>query len=212
MYVGRIVAIGRTVWGRVSALYRVSSRSFPNREARSIGDNVAIMPRAGFEDDIKKNPFIAYNCLAVIDRYALVSNGTHTDSIATQLKDGKAMRDILINVLHTYDYEHDALDTPRIAAIVDNQSGTGYLGSVTKQSLAVKEFSLTAGTAFYIATYEHVTPGESYMDCNFDVDSVDSACQYVLSGGVFSELEKPVTAACALENGASGYEIAVANA
>jgi IMP cyclohydrolase len=31
MYVGRIVAVGRTPAGRAAVMYRVSSRSFPNR-------------------------------------------------------------------------------------------------------------------------------------------------------------------------------------
>ena len=33
MYVGRIIAIARNQSGQVAALYRVSSRSFPNRQA-----------------------------------------------------------------------------------------------------------------------------------------------------------------------------------
>ncbi|MDR0932030.1 MAG: hypothetical protein LBM70_03310, partial [Victivallales bacterium] len=33
MYLGRIVAIGMTKDGKPTAMYRVSSRSFPNREA-----------------------------------------------------------------------------------------------------------------------------------------------------------------------------------
>lgn len=33
MYLGRIVAIGMTPQGKAAAMYRVSSRSFPNREA-----------------------------------------------------------------------------------------------------------------------------------------------------------------------------------
>ena len=36
MYLGRIVAAGLTKDGRAVAMYRVSSRSFPNREARKL--------------------------------------------------------------------------------------------------------------------------------------------------------------------------------
>jgi IMP cyclohydrolase len=63
MYIGRIVAVGMTKSSKLVALYRVSSRSFPNRQTRMIGQAVAIVPKEGFESDIYKNPYIAYNCL-----------------------------------------------------------------------------------------------------------------------------------------------------
>ena len=82
MYLGRIVAVGRTREGRNTVMYRVSSRSFPNREAVKINDRVSILPRAGFEDDLKKNPYITYNCLLFAGDYAVASNGSQTDPIA----------------------------------------------------------------------------------------------------------------------------------
>ena len=54
MYLGRIVAIGMTPENKAVAMYRVSSRSFPNREAVKKGNVVSIMPRTGFEEDLKK--------------------------------------------------------------------------------------------------------------------------------------------------------------
>ena len=71
MYVGRIVAIGRTRAGSGAALYRVSSRSFPNREAKMLPGAVAIVPKPGFENDIFKNPYIAYNCVRLVPAYDL---------------------------------------------------------------------------------------------------------------------------------------------
>ena len=47
MYLGRIVAIGMTPAGKAAAMYRVSSRSFPNREAVLNNNQISIMPRAG---------------------------------------------------------------------------------------------------------------------------------------------------------------------
>ncbi|HRI89586.1 MAG TPA: IMP cyclohydrolase, partial [Candidatus Hydrogenedentes bacterium] len=44
LYVGRIVAVGITPSGRVSAGYRVSSRSFPNRRAVERDNAVSIIP------------------------------------------------------------------------------------------------------------------------------------------------------------------------
>ena len=43
MYVGRIVAVGRTRAGANAALYRVSSRSFPNRRIVEAGGHLAVV-------------------------------------------------------------------------------------------------------------------------------------------------------------------------
>ena len=211
MYVGRIVAIGKTKSGKVTALYRVSSRSFPNREAKVLENTVAILPKQGFEDDIHKNPYIAYNCIRTTDRYGIVSNGTHTDHIANRIVAGQNMRDALVGVLHNMDFEHDALDTPRIAAIVDRDSGNGYLGIVRRNALHVTEFDLAPGTAFYVATYEHNVPCADYTDSNFDVADSADACQYIIGKGAFADLERPITAACLVETDA-GWDISVADA
>ena len=81
MYLGRIVAIGMTKEGKAAAMYRVSSRSFPNREAVLGNQQVAIMPRPGFEDDLRKNPYITYNCIRLTGEWAVATNGSQTDPI-----------------------------------------------------------------------------------------------------------------------------------
>ncbi|MFT5128451.1 MAG: IMP cyclohydrolase [Rhodothermales bacterium] len=210
MYVGRIVAIGLNAAGAPCGLYRVSSRSFPNREARVVASGVAIVPKPGHEQDIFRNPYIAYNCLQVVGDACVVSNGSHTDIIAGKLADGVPPRDALIGSLHAMDYEHDALDTPRIAGIVERGSNRGFLGIVTKSSLHVKAIELTAGRAWYVATYEHDEPGDGYSDAAFDVADGESACSYILGEGVFADLERPITAACAVAKD-DGYDVAVAN-
>ena len=85
MYVGRIVAVGRTPEGANAALYRVSSRSFPNRKAVDLGGKLAIVPREGHEGDVQKNPYIAYNCLRVANGWAIATNGSHTDPIVEKV-------------------------------------------------------------------------------------------------------------------------------
>ncbi len=212
MYVGRIVAVAKTKSGKTGAMYRVSSRSFPNREAKIIDTNVAILPKEGFEDDIKKNPFIAYNCLKTVNEYGIVSNGIHTDYITLNIEKGFPVRDALVTVLNSMDFEHDTRDTPRIAGVVNKISSKGFLGIVTKQSIYVKEFDLTDGDAYYVATYEHITPGSAQYDNSFDSDSAISTCRYSINGGVFANLEKPVTATALLENDTGDFEIATLNA
>ena len=212
MYVGRIVAVARAKSGQVAALYRVSSRSFPNREAKQLGSKVAILPRPGHEQDIFKNPYIAYNCLALVGAHAVVTNGSHTDIVAEKLAAGYGPRDALVSVLHAMDYEHDSLNTPRIAAIVNPNQAQGWLGIVTEQSLHVAQFALAPGEAFYVTTYERTLPCAQQRDGAFDAGSAAEACQYALGRGVFAEFERPITAACAYANPDGSYQVALADA
>ena len=116
MYLGRIVAIGMTPAGKAAAMYRVSSRSFPNREAVLIGNQVAILPRAGFEADLRKNPYISYNCIRLAGEWAVATNGSQTDPIVEKIAMGIPPRDAISLGLLAMDYEKDSLDTPRIVA------------------------------------------------------------------------------------------------
>ena len=211
MYVGRIVGIGRNRKGRACIVYRVSSRSYPNREAKHCEGSVAILPKEGFEDVIDKNPFIAYNCLRIIGNYIIAGNGSHTDILTAKLQNNYTMRDALITVLHTFDYEGDSLSTPRIAAVLEKNKGYGYLGVITKASLHVQKVNLTDGKLYYIATYEHNYPSENYSDDGFDAQNAEETCHYVLHEGIFANLEKPVTAACAMETQSGSFRIAVGN-
>jgi len=193
-------------------MYRVSSRSFPNRQAKVLEGKVAILPKEGFENDVYKNPYIAYNCLRLVGDYAVATNGSQTDPITEKLEAGMTMRDALASVLLALDYEHDSLNTPRIAAVVKDGTGRGCLGIVRHDALLVEEFDLKPGTAFYVCTYEHNAPGPDYADQAFDVDSAAAACGYVLGQGVFADLERPITAACAVARGDDSFEVAVADA
>ena len=208
MYVGRVVSIGRNRLGRLVAMYRVSSRSFPNRRAEKINNTVAILPKEGYEEDIFKNPYIAYNCLRLVgNRYVVIGNGSHTDPIAEKLDINTSMRDALISVLFGMDYEHDAYKTPRIAAIIDKESSRGYLSIVKENDFVVREIEMQKGEAFYIATYEHCLPSKDYYDNQFDVSDVDSACNYILGEGVFADLKFPITAVTAMETD-KGFDVA----
>lgn len=199
MYVGRIVAIGKTKADRLVTMYRVSARSFPNRQAKMIGQAVAIVPKEGFESDIRNNPFTNYNCLRLVGDYAVVGNGTQTDPLAEKLETGMRMRDALITVLYGMDYEHDQYNTPRIVAVADLKSRFCALGIVRDDALLVQELEVGQGQAFYVATYEHNYPGEDFYDSEFHVTDAEEACDYVLGQGVFSDLERPISAVCAFE-------------
>ena len=196
MYLGRIVSIGRTKDGKNVAMYRVSSRSFPNRQTVKMGDKVAVMPRPGFEGDLQKNPYITYNCVRIVGNYAVVSNGSQTDPIAEKIASGMPVRDAMTLGLLALDYEHDSLDTPRIVGAVEMDGTRGFLGIVRKDAVLVREFELKNGQALYISTYEKNRPCDDNLDTAFDVADAAAACEYVVSGGVFADFENPVAAAC----------------
>ena len=205
MYVGRIVAVGRTVDGRNAVLYRVSSRSFPNRQAVDLGGTIAIVPREGAEDDVRRSPYIAYNALRTAGDWAIATNGTHTDPISEKIAVGMPVRDALVLSLHALDFEHDALNTPRIAAIVPSAGDEAWLGIVRADALVVRSVTLRPGHASYLATYEadDVRPEQS---SEFDATSAADAARALVDRGAFAELEKPVTAAAALA-GPGGFTL-----
>ena len=203
MYLGRIVAAAMTPDGKPVAMYRVSSRSFPNREAIQKGETVSIMPREGFEDDLKKSPYIAYNCVRIAGEYGIVSNGSHTDPIAEKIAMGLPPRDALALSLLAMDYEKDDYNTPRIAVVIKQNSGEAYIGTVRKDAVIVRSFDLKPGDAFYVSTYEKDTPQDENHDGAFDAATVADACSYIIGKGAFADFDLPVTAASVLAEGES---------
>ena len=55
MYTGRILSIGMNCDGKPFVAYRVSSRSFPNRQCLKFDNRASIVPKEGFEKDIFEN-------------------------------------------------------------------------------------------------------------------------------------------------------------
>jgi IMP cyclohydrolase len=210
MYVGRIVAVGRSK-GRSFAAYRVSSRSFPNRRAEIRERSILVSPMN--PDDLARNPYIAYNCIRVLDDAAIVTNGTHTDMIAERIEDGQKPFDAIALCLVAFGYERDELDTPRLAGAVRGR--TAYLGIAKRGEIRVKEFRLRDGDAFMVATYEKT---------DFDAVGLSGDSAAMLAHGAFDQpFERPVCAAAALalpeglrqkeggERMGSGFELAVYN-
>ena len=150
-----------------------------------------------------KNPYIAYNCLRISQdgKYAIATNGSHTDPITEKIDAGMNMRDALVSGLFGMDYEHDHLGTPRIASVINIETGEAALGTVREDALHVTRVTLEPGQAFYVATYNHNTPSPHHKDSDFHVESAEEACDYILGKGVFADLEKPISAVCAIADG-----------
>jgi len=156
MYVGRFVVVSPTV-----GTYRVSSRSFPNRQAVRRADTVTVEPTPDAPES--DNPYISYNGVRLTDRGAVVGNGSHVDPIAEKLELGYPARDAIAEALLALDFEKDDYDTPRIAGIVGvdaadpttRADGPGaVIGTVRRDALLVE--AVTEPTL--VATYEEDSP------------------------------------------------------
>ncbi|TEW51844.1 IMP cyclohydrolase [Psychromonas algicola] len=210
MYIGRIVSVGKSENGQLSVMYRVSSRSFPNREIVKLIDTFAVMPKKGYHEDAYKNPYISYNCCRTNERYAVVANGTHADPIFEKLLTGMDMRDAIGSVLLAMDYEHDQLSTPRIVAITDRASDSCALGSIRHDGLSVEVFQLQPSEFRFVSTYEKCIVSTENGSKNFSPLNEKSAAQFIINGSVFSEFDNPISAVAALAN-TNGYKTAVIN-
>jgi IMP cyclohydrolase len=156
MYVGRFVIVSPAV-----GAYRVSSRSFPEREATARDGTVTIRPTA--EAAPTDNPYVEYNAVQVTDGGAVVGNGSHVDPVAEKLTLGYPARDAVATALLALDFEKDDYDTPRIVGVVgvdgDDPSTTAtgpgaVIGTVRRDALIVRE--VTEPTL--VATYEKDSP------------------------------------------------------
>ena len=194
MYVGRFVVVGPEV-----GAYRVSSRSFPNREITARDEALTVGPTEDAPET--DNPYVSYNCLRVVEtptgETAAFGNGSHVDPIAEKLELGYPARDALAESLLALDYEKDDYDTPRIAATIDGE-GEALIGTVRKDALLVE----TVEEPTLVATYEKNAP-ESF---DFDADGAAEAA----SEAYDLEFEHAVCAAgVALTD--DGFETAIEN-
>lgn len=195
MYVGRIVCAGRTLGGSLALAYRVSSRSFPNRNAVQLGRSVQIVPRSGSPDALSDSPYIAYECLVWNERFAVASNGAHTRPIFERLQAGNAPRDAILSVLAGLDREFDGYDTPRICSLFDTATNALWFGSVTATALAVVPIEVERGEMAYVTTYGFPLPLTSQVDSNFGAASAEDICGHITRSSVFADFEKPICSA-----------------
>ncbi|MFC6719699.1 IMP cyclohydrolase [Natrialbaceae archaeon GCM10025810] len=167
MYVGRFVVVGPGV-----GAYRVSSRSFPNRQITDRGEALTVGPTEDAPET--DNPYVSYNCLRVVEtptgETAAFGNGSQVDPIAEKLELGYPARDALAESLLALDYEKDDYDTPRIAATIDDE-GEALIGTVRKDALIVE----TVEEPTLVATYEKDSPEPFDFDAETAADAASEA-------------------------------------
>lgn len=129
--------------------------------------------------------------MRVFETAAVVSNGTHTDSIFDELRSGAEPEVALRKVLTEMGYEKDELSTPRIAGVV--AGATGFLGIARVDGVEVARFGLEENSCRLICTYEIdrvETRGYPFL-----ATSPLDAARYMVDGGVFRGFEKPICSA-----------------
>ncbi len=201
MYIGRFLVVGKTPSGKRFIGYRVSSRSFPNREARILNNTVSIVPKN--LEEIFSNPYICYNCIVVKDETVVAGNGSHTDFIAEKLHMG--YKEALATVLITMDFEKDEYGTPRIAGILDREKC--YLGYVKDSALRVTKFKLKDnGVGYYLGVYNACKITKK-QKINIFGETPEELAEYILN---YDKFEYPVASAVALFDD-NNIKIAVKN-
>jgi IMP cyclohydrolase len=194
MYVGRFVVVAPDV-----AAYRVSSRSFPNREIREREDALTVGPTPDAPET--DNPYVEYNCVRTTTdgTQAVLGNGSHVDPVTEKLDMGYPARDALATALLALDFEKDDYDTPRVAGVLDDD-GAAYVGIVRRDALVVRE----VGEPTIVATYEKDAPEP------FALDATDAASA---AAEVYEhEYEHAVCAAgVSRDADAGGFETAINN-
>ncbi len=191
MYIGRFVIVGPDV-----AAYRVSSRSFPNRQILDRGDTFTVAPTPGAPET--ENPYVEYNCVRVLadPSSVVLGNGSHVDPIAEKLTLGYPPRDALAEALLALDYEKDDYHTPRIAGIVGPTGA--HIGIVRRDALIVE--AVTEPTL--VATYERDAP------TSFAFEMADA--QAAATAAYELDFEHPVCAAGIVRDDGD-FEVAIEN-
>jgi IMP cyclohydrolase len=191
MYVGRFVVVAPNL-----AAYRVSSRSFPNRQLRDRDGTLTVGPTPDAPET--DNPYVEYNCLrtTAAESAAVLGNGSHVDPIVEKLDLGYPPRDALATALLALDYEKDDYDTPRIAGVLGTEGA--WIGIVRADALVVQP--VTEPTL--VATYETQTP----TPIEFPATDAETAASMAYD----LDYEHPVCAA-GLARTDAGFETAIEN-
>jgi IMP cyclohydrolase len=202
MYVGRFVVVAPEV-----GAYRVSSRSFPEREAARRGaDTVTVGPTEGAPET--DNPYVSYNCLRVTDRGAVLGNGSHVDPVAEKLALGVPARDAVAGPLLALDFEKDDYDTPRVAGVVgvesDDPTTTGdgpgaVVGTVRRDALLVE----SVAEPTLVATYERASPEPFDFDASGAAGAAREAYDH--------SFERAVCAVGVAGSAEAGFDTAIVN-
>ncbi len=208
MYVGRMVAIGRTLQGTNAVMYRVSSKSFPDRKIveSSIPRGLAVVPK-DFALTPSRNPYVFYTAIRThLGEWSIAGNGNHVDFITEKVMQGTPMQEAIGSVLLALGYEKDEERTPRIVGAVPLIDTCGWIGIISEHDLIVRQIPLKEGRCSFLATYNR----EGIGRLPFTPTEERDIGGYLIRGEGFDRFEHPVTSAAAFRNG-SGFQFSIFN-
>jgi IMP cyclohydrolase len=184
VYTGRTIICGMSN-GSPFIAYRLSSRSFTKRYLRLVDpQRVAVLPTQEQEDTIVAARFIYYDCMIHQAKGVIVTNGLQTESIATKIKRGTPPLDALVLGMLSWDYEDDAVATPRISAFLSTSDQPEvYLAVVRRDGLQVERLSLKNGTAYLLSTSIYSTIDSHGFNWNTGQD-INERAQLILDGSL----------------------------
>jgi IMP cyclohydrolase len=191
MYIGRFLVVGPGV-----GAYRVSSRSFPNRQVVDRDGTLTVAPTP--DAPPTDNPYVSYNCVREADDQVVVGNGSHVDPVTEKIGLGYPARDALAEALLALDYEKDDYDTPRIAGVLGADGESAHVAIVRRDALLVE----AVDEPTLVATYEKDEP-EAF---DFEATTASEAA----SEAYALDFEHPVCAA-GVTVGEDGVETAIEN-
>ena len=192
MYVGRIVAAGRTRDGKMTLLYRVSSRSFPDRRIVIGEDAAAVVRSEGV--DAARSEYVYYNCYRRVGQACVVTNGSHTDLIAERLRQGLSPTDAVLQVLSFLGYERDDLSTPRIAVAFDPARSTSEVvfGIAGKDHFGVWTQRIAEGKVACISTYGATSELGGALEGGLSSSAAVDLAPELMGQGLFAGFSHPI--------------------
>jgi IMP cyclohydrolase len=209
MYLGRTLAIAKSINNEIYLFYRINSRSFQQRKVKS-GDGVLSIIPSEFSPALYENPYVTYNCCRFNETICVLGNGSQVDPIFNKIQTGSKIRDAIALVLLGMDYEFDDYNTSRIVVVFDKTTSDGYLGVIREDGLEIKKINIDKSQVKTISTYQQNSISDDNGWDGFDSLNIDSACDYVFNGGNFSQHEFPVLAVI-INCSSEGFKIAYKN-
>ncbi|MGO9872179.1 MAG: IMP cyclohydrolase [Acidimicrobiia bacterium] len=156
-YPGRGLAIGLDDAGRANALYWVTGRSTASRQRRAQINGTDVVIGAASEDGAHLDPLRHYRALWTTTSGVILGNGSHVTDIAEQIAHGTTFA----AALAAHGYEPDPpLHTPRIAGMIETQTGSVWVGCARRSGLShgtehlVMHARTPAGLALGLTTYK----------------------------------------------------------
>ncbi|NWG09977.1 MAG: hypothetical protein HXX80_06730 [Nitrososphaerales archaeon] len=162
VYLGRVVAIGRTKEGRPCCAYAVSGRSRSSRMRRAIlhHKRVAIEPLIGVQEGQgDQASLIFYDCITYNDYPPLIviGNGNQVNSIFDLFSSEESSVKNMREILKELGPEPDSYHTPRIAGAIwkpSKDSPWRYcVGMITSEDFDVKIITIPKNRLVYLSTY-----------------------------------------------------------